>query len=128
MFVTLSVLDREITIHGDGKQVRDILYIDDLVKAFEMAVDRIKKTREEVYNMGVRENTTSLLELLDTLERLLGKNIKYSSDDWRPRDQKIYYTNLGKAEREFGWKPAVTKEEGIKRLLNWVLENRQLFK
>lgn len=127
-FVISSVFDRPLTIYGDGNQVRDILFINDLLRAFELATDNINVTQGQIYNIGGgRENTISLLELIEQLENLLGKHIKYTFDDWRPGDQKVYISDIRKAERDFDWMPKIPKEQGIERLLDWVRKNKELF-
>lgn len=127
-FIISSILDRSLTIYGDGKQIRDILFVDDLVRAFEYATENIGKIKGRIYNIGGGpSNTISLLELIDYLEDLLGKKIEYSFDDWRPGDQKVYYTDVSKAKEDFGWVPEVSKEEGIRRLFYWAIENKHLF-
>lgn len=111
-----------ITIYGDGKQVRDILYVDDLVRAFVNACEHIDKTRGNVYTIGGgRDNSISLLELLGHLKDDLG--IAPSSitfDDWRRADQKVYISDTSKAARDFDWVPEIGKEEGIRRLHDWI--------
>jgi len=128
-FVISSVLGNPLTIYGDGKQIRDILFIDDLVRAFTLSMNKINRTKGEIYNIGGgKENTISLLELIEYLENLLGRKIGYSLGDWRPGDQKVYYSDIRKAEKDFDWRPAIAKEEGIKKLFDWIVENEQLFK
>ncbi len=125
-FTISSVLIRPLVIYGDGKQVRDVLFVDDLVKAFELAIGDINKTKGKAYNIGGGpENTISLLELLEMLKKF-GLKPKYSFDDWRPADQKVYISDIQKAN-EFKWRPEVSPKEGIERLYNWVKENRKLF-
>ena len=125
-FTISSFFNKPIVIYGDGKQVRDVLYINDLVKAFELASQNIKKTKGKVYNIGGGiKNTLSLLELLNSLKNL-GLNVKYKFDEWRPADQKVYISNIKKAN-EFGWQPKISPEEGVKKLLNWIKENKKLF-
>ena len=127
-FVISSVFDYLLTIYGDGKQVRDILFIDDLVRAFELATENIDVTQGQIYNIGGgRENTISLLELIEQLENLLGKRIKYSFDDWRPGDQKVYISDIRKAKTDFEWFPKISVEDGINRLIRWVTKNKGLF-
>lgn len=127
-FVISSVFDYLLTIYGDGKQIRDILFIDDLVHAFELATENIDVTQGQIYNIGGgRENTISLLELIEQLENLLGKRIKYSFDDWRPGDQKVYISDIRKAKTDFEWFPKISVEDGINRLIRWVTENKGLF-
>lgn len=125
-FVISSFFNRPLVIYGDGKQVRDILFVDDLIRCFELACKNIKKTKGKVYNIGGgANNTISLIELLDLLKNF-GLNPKHKFNDWRPADQKVYISNVNKA-REFGWYPKIKPEEGIKKLLEWIKENKSLF-
>lgn len=127
-FAISLILDRPVTIYGDGKQVRDILYIDDLCRAFEQSADHIRKTRGQFYNMGGGpENTYSLIELIDYLEQLAQRKFSTSFDSWRPADQRVYYSNISKAEQDFGWTPQIDKEKGVKLLYEWTLKNKPLF-
>jgi CDP-paratose 2-epimerase len=127
-FIVSLILGRPITIYGDGKQVRDILYINDLCRVFDLAAKRIEKIRGEVYNVGGGpQNTYSLLELIDYLEQIAGKKFSISYDYWRPADQRIYYSNISKAKRDFRWFPRISKETGVKLLYDWTLKNRRLF-
>ncbi|MBN2517875.1 MAG: SDR family NAD(P)-dependent oxidoreductase [Candidatus Altiarchaeota archaeon] len=124
-FTLASIFDWPLKIYGDGKQIRDILFISDLVNAFDLATQKISKTKGQVFNMGGGpENTISLLELLKYLESLTGRKKDTPFSDWRPGDQRVYYSDIRKAERVFGWEPKVPKKEGIKRLFDWVQENR----
>ena len=117
-FTIASVLDKPIILYGDGKQVRDVLFIDDLVRAFENAIKNIGKSKGKVYNVGGGpKNTISLLELLDLLKKF-GLKPKYSFSDWRPADQKVYISNIRRSS-EFRWAPQVKPEEGVKKLLEW---------
>ncbi len=126
-FTIAAVLGRQITIYGDGKQVRDVLFIDDLIALYEKAVQNIELVKGEVFNVGGGpSNTLSLLRLIDMLERLLGKKIPISYADWRPGDQKVFVADIRKAGRLLGWKPRVNPEEGVERLLRWVQENEAL--
>jgi CDP-paratose 2-epimerase len=128
-FLISSVLDRPITIYGDGKQVRDILYIDDLLEAFERAVERIDVSAGEVYNMGGGpENTMSVwTEFHEYLRELLGRDVPVSYDEWRPGDQLVYVSDTSKAQRELGWRPRTSVREGIEKLFRWVESNKDLF-
>jgi CDP-paratose 2-epimerase len=126
-FIISSVLGRPITVYGNGKQVRDVLFISDLVKAFELAIKNISKTKGRVFNIGGGpDNTLSLLELIDILQNLLGQKINFSFSDWRPFDQKVYISDITKA-KSFGWSPQVSVVEGINKLYRWVYENKKLF-
>jgi len=127
-FLISAVLGKPITIYGDGKQLRDVLYVGDLIKAFEMAVDHIDTTSGQAYNIGGGpENTISLLELINYLESKTKRKIKYSFQSWRPGDQRVYVSNIGKAKRDFGWSPTIAVKTGIDRLFDWVTRNRNQF-
>lgn len=125
-FVISSIFGRPLTIFGDGKQVRDVLFIDDLVRAFELASSNIKITKGKAYNIGGGvSNTISLLELLTILKNL-GHEAKVTFSDWRPADQKVYISDVTKAA-EFGWKPKISPEEGVNKLAQWITANKALF-
>ena len=126
-FTIAATLGKPFVIYGNGKQVRDILYIDDLTNALKMAVEKIEITKGRVYNIGGgAANTMSLLELIAYLEEFLGKKLSYSYDDWRPGDQKVFVSNVQKAGREFGWAPKTGPREGVKKLVAWVKENQKM--
>lgn len=128
-FIIAAVTGRPITIYGDGKQVRDLLFVDDLLDAYDAAVARRDQVAGEVYNIGGGPaNTVSIWrEFGPLLERLLGREVPVAYGAWRPGDQKVYISDIRKAERELGWSPKVGVEEGVARLLAWVQENRALF-
>lgn len=108
------------TISGNGKQVRDILHIDDLVAVYLSALECINRTAGEVYNIGGGvTNSLSLLELFALLEELVGVEMRFRNLDWRPGDQKVFIADCQKASDDFGWLPEVTKEEGLRRMLEW---------
>ncbi len=128
-FTIASALGRPITIYGDGKQIRDVLYIDDLVAAFLQATKMIDKTSGKIFNIGGgHQNTMSLLELIGYLKNLLGKEIQYSFAPWRPGDQPVYVSDIRKAKDEFGWEPKITVHQGVERLARWVQRNQDLFR
>jgi len=127
-FTIATLMEKPITIYGDGKQVRDVLYVDDLVKAFDAFVQQRDRLLHGVYNIGGGfENTVSLLELLDILEEITGKKGNVAFNNWRPSDQKVYISDISKAQRELHWRPDVGVKEGIKKLVEWVEENKELF-
>lgn len=125
-FVIAALTNRQITIYGDGKQVRDILYVTDLTEAFSAFLN--SKMKHEVFNIGGgSENTLSLLDLIDLLKELTGRSPQISIADWRPADQKVYISDISKAEKLLNWKPRVRPREGVGRLVNWVNTNLGLF-
>lgn len=123
-----SALQRNpLVIYGDGKQVRDVLCVDDLVRAFEAVRTHQKTTRGQVYNVGGgHENTISLLELLGELEKLLGFKVPYMKDDPRPGDQLVYVTDYSKLKRHTGWKPQASVRETLLRIQAWWEQNRDV--
>ncbi|MEW6401231.1 MAG: GDP-mannose 4,6-dehydratase [Chloroflexota bacterium] len=128
-FIIAAVTGKPITIYGDGKQVRDVLWVDDLLNAYDLAIERIDVAKGQVYNMGGGpQNVMSVwAEFCPMLERLLGKKLEVARGDWRPGDQRVFYADIGKAEKELGWKPKVSVEEGVKKLFDWVRANKGLF-
>jgi CDP-paratose 2-epimerase len=127
--VIAAVTGRQITIYGDGKQVRDVLHVDDLLNAYDLALDKIDVVKGQVFNLGGGpHNVISIwAEFGPMLEKLLGKPLPVARGDWRPGDQKVFVADIRKAERELGWKPKVGVEEGVRRLFEWVRENKDLF-
>lgn len=126
-FTLASVLDRPLTIFGDGKQVRDVLYIDDLVDAYETAFARPEHSVGEIFNIGGGpERAISLLDLVAMLERLRGQAIAVQYDDWRPGDQRVYISNIDKAARLLNWRPRVNPEDGVRRLYEWAASHLEL--
>ena len=129
-FVIAAAKGWPITIYGDGKQVRDLLFIGDLLRAFELAIERIDMTAGEIYNIGGGlNNTISIwIEFAPLLSRLLGKQVQAEVfRGWRPGDQNVYFSDIRKASRDFGWRPETSIESGVYQLVKWVLENQGLF-
>jgi CDP-paratose 2-epimerase len=128
-FIIAAVTNQPITIYGDGKQVRDVLFIDDLLDLYDTVIAHSDVTAGQIYNIGGGpEHTMSIwAEFGPLLERLLGRSLPVNRDDWRPGDQRIYVSNIDKARRELGWSPQVGVQEGVERLYDWVVTNRHLF-
>lgn len=125
-FVIAALTGKPLTVFGDGKQVRDLLWVDDLAAAYRAFLGSDRP--HGVYNMGGGpEFTLSLLELLEQLGRRLGRPVPVTFADWRPSDQKVYVSDIAKARRELGWAPAVSPPEGVEKLIDWVEANRALF-
>jgi CDP-paratose 2-epimerase len=118
---------KPITIYGDGKQVRDVLWVGDLVDAFDRFIG--SKATSNVFNMGGGpKNTLSLLELISTLKDITGASVKVGFDDWRKFDQKVYISDIAKACRVLKWKPQVAPHDGVARIVSWIADNKRLFK
>lgn len=125
-FTIATLTGRPITIYGDGKQVRDVLHVSDLVNALDLFLK--SRVKHGVYNVGGGPgNTLSLLELLDMLRSMTGISPQVSFADWRPADQKVYVSDISKIGRELGWSPRVKPAEGVSRLVRWVRENIEIF-
>jgi CDP-paratose 2-epimerase len=122
----LRALDGEpITLFGDGKQVRDILFVDDLVDALVLAQRNIGKLAGGAFNIGGGpRNVISLLDLLDQIEVLEGKRPETTHEDWRTGDQRYYVSDTRRFEAATGWRPAVDARRGIERLHQWLRELR----
>jgi CDP-paratose 2-epimerase len=127
-FVNAILFDKPITIYGDGKQIRDVLFIEDLLKAYDAALTNIKETKGKAYNIGGASFSLSIWELFDILEKLSTKKFKYSFGDWRPGDQKVYISDISKAEKDFNWSPTVSPKEGVEKLYSWILKNKAAVK
>ncbi len=128
-FVIAALLGKPITIYGDGKQVRDVLFIDDLLDVYDLAVERIDQAAGQAFNIGGGPaNTMSIWwEFGPLLESLLGHKIPVEHADWRPGDQHIYVSDIRKAGRLLGWQPKTSVEEGVRHLFEWVKSNIDLF-
>jgi CDP-paratose 2-epimerase len=128
-FIIAAVTGHPITIYGDGKQVRDILYVEDLLDAYDAGILKAGKSGGKVYNVGGGAANTIAIwtEFAPMLEKLCGHSIKVEHGDWRPGDQSVYVSDIEKAHKELGWQPKVSAEEGIGRLYQWVVENKHLF-
>jgi CDP-paratose 2-epimerase len=128
-FLIAALKKFPIKIYGNGKQVRDVLFIDDLLDAYDAATERITMTAGQVYNIGGGcDNTISVwVEFGQLLEGLLNKHIPLEYRDWRPGDQPIYISDIRKAERELDWHPKVSIKQGIPLLYEWIRENGYLF-
>jgi len=118
-FILSTLRDEPLTIFGDGKQVRDVLYVKDLIRAYDAFLSA-PEGKPSIYNMGGGAgNTTSLIELLDLLEAETGKRTEISFDEWREGDQKVYVSDISRATTELDWEPQVDFESGIRRFLDW---------
>ena len=122
-FADAALHRRPVTIYGDGRQVRDVLFVDDLLDAMTRALDRIADTRGQAFNVGGGPTrAVSLRDLCGTLEALTGRPMDLRFDDWRASDQRYYVSDLTKLSQTLGWKPSVSVREGVQRLLDWLGE------
>ena len=127
-FVIRAVTGEPITIYGDGKQVRDILFIDDLVDAFLLAQQNMERLAGNAFNIGGGPaNTISLLELLDLIAELHGGEVSIEFENWRAADQRYYVANTNKFGTSTAWRPKVGVREGVSRLYDWLAASDQHF-
>lgn len=126
-FTIAAILGKPITVYGDGMQVRDVLFIDDLYEAYQSAVKNIEALSGRALNIGGGpKHTLSLLELLDMLSHSLKVTIAPRFDSWRPGDQRVYVSNISLAKELIDWEPRTTTAEGVERLIRWAKENSNL--
>jgi CDP-paratose 2-epimerase len=128
-FVIAAVTGRPLHIYGDGKQVRDLLFIDDLLDAYDVVLANIDRSTGQIYNVGggVQNAISIWQEFGPLLEKLIGRELPATFGDWRPGDQRVFIADIGKAERQLGWRPNISVQEGVARLVNWVQQNQELF-
>ncbi|HEY0022071.1 MAG TPA: GDP-mannose 4,6-dehydratase [Longimicrobium sp.] len=112
-----------ITIYGDGCQVRDILWIDDLVEAMRLAMGRIDTVAGQVFNVGGgAANAVTVRGVIDRLIEITGRSVPVRMAEWRPGDQRIYVSDNAKLERVLGWKPRTSWKAGLENLVDWLRE------
>ena len=125
-FTIATILGKPLTIYGNGKQVRDVLYVSDLIELYDKFIK--SKLKHGTFNVGGGPtNTLSLLELIDLLYELVGKKSKIKFSNWRPSDQRVYISNIENVNKALGWKPKINPKEGVKKLVDWINKNRNLF-
>lgn len=123
-FVIASLLGKPITVYGNGKQVRDILHVSDLVLLYEKAIDKIKRVRGEAFNIGGGSaNTISIIEFFDILENTHNLSVPRTKAPIRPGDQKVFISNNAQITDSLGWQPRIKFTEGIGALIYWTKEN-----
>jgi CDP-paratose 2-epimerase len=126
-FLIRAIEDKPIVLYGDGMQVRDLLFVDDLVDAFLLAQSNIHTLAAQAFNIGGGlGNTISLKELIELIGRLQGQRPSTQVNDWRPGDQRYYVSDTRKFKAATGWAPKVNVQAGVERLTRWLLESRGL--
>lgn len=127
-FIIALILGRDISIYGNGKQVRDVLFIDDLVHAYALAIEHIRTTKGQIYNIGGGPNNSIAVwqEFGPLLEKKFNKKIKVASRDWRPGDQLVYISDIRKAKKDFQWVPKVNLENGVEEVITWSKQHSKL--
>lgn len=127
-FTIAALLDKDITVYGDGKQIRDVLHVEDLIQAYQAAINNKEIVTGKAINVGGGpDNTLSLLELLDHLRKTLAKPVDVKWDDWRPGDQPVFVCDLQRADKLLNWQPKIIVNDGVLKLIHWVKDNAALF-
>jgi CDP-paratose 2-epimerase len=123
-FIKTLLAGHPLTLYGDGRQVRDLLYVDDLMEAMLLAQCYMGSLSGRAYNIGGGPgNARSLLEVVRQVEQLLGRRAKLSFQDWRPADQRYYVSDVTRYTHATGWRPRVGAREGVLRLYDWLSES-----
>jgi len=126
-FLIRALENEPIVIYGNGKQVRDILFVEDLVDAFLLAQKNMHKIAGEVFNIGGGpKNTVSLVEILEIIKEKTGKAVDISFEEWRTGDQQYYVSDTSKFETATGWKRKFPVTDGVQSLLDWLCQSRNI--
>jgi len=114
-------ISKEFTVSGNGKQVRDLLYADDMIKLYLKAASRIELLNGRAFNIGGGiDNSFSVIELLKELEVMVDHELRWQNIDWRDSDQKFFVADIEEISNLLDWTPKIHKKEGLKRMLDWV--------
>ena len=126
-FLYSALRKERITIYGDGRQVRDVLAVEDLIRAFEGVRDNLAQTAGQVYNLGGGlRNATSLLELMDEIAKLTGQKLEYALQPLRAGDQPVYVADCTKLRQHIGWTPRMSVEEILVNIYSWWKQHSEL--
>jgi CDP-paratose 2-epimerase len=126
-FLLAALRGQPLTIYGDGLQVRDILFVEDLVEAMLLAQANIDRLTGQAFNIGGGpQRTTSLVELMDSMADALGERPEVTYEGWRTADQRYYVSDTRKFQRATGWSPRVSVREGVCALRDWLVESRMV--
>ena len=116
-----DTLKDQITISGNGKQVRDILFFEDAVNLYFTSAEKVDKARGNAFNIGGGiDNSLSLIELFKLLENKFDVKLNYEKLAPRESDQKFFVANLKKIKKITGWSPKISSEKGIEKMIEWI--------
>ncbi len=125
-FTIATLLNKPLTIYGDGTQVRDVLWVSDLIDAYDKFIKT--KVRSTVFNIGGgRENTLSLIELLKLLKELTGERTRITFEPMRPADQEVYISDIRNVCKKLDWEPKIDVRTGLCLMIDWVRKNKGIF-
>ena len=121
-FMIAALSGQAVTIYGDGKQVRDLLYIDDLLDAYDLAVSHIDVAAGEVFNIGggSLRSLSVWAEFGPLLQDLAQRKISVQFKDWRQGDQKVYISDVTKLQAKLNWEPRINPDKGLAELFQWL--------
>jgi CDP-paratose 2-epimerase len=120
-FLIRALNGEQITLYGDGRQVRDVLFVDDLLQLYDTTIARRAEVGGRAYNIGGGpELTVSLLEFVEHLREGEDLQVDVGFGDWRPGDQRVYVSDLGRVRAELGWAPSTSVADGTRRLREWL--------
>ena len=126
-FLIAAMFGRPVTVYGTGKQVRDLLYVEDLVDLYVRAVEKIDMVSGQAFNIGGGlRNSLSLLEFLRIIDQDLKMPMKFGFSDWRPGDQPIFVSDNSKAKALLRWEPKTDVQKGIVHLVEWLKDNKEM--
>lgn len=128
-FVIATLFNRPISIYGDGKQVRDLLNVKDLIRAYEAGLEHVDELSGTALNLGGGPNNTLSIwtEFGPLLASLAGHDVPVTHHDWRPGDQRVFIADIRKAKQLLNWEPTISPQAGITDLYRWVEANKELF-
>ena len=119
-FLYSALNERPLKIYGDGFQVRDVLCVEDLMNAFDAVRSNLDTTAGQVYNVGGGpENSVSLLELIEHIQKLTGRPVRYQIEPPRPGDQLLYITDFSKLKQHTGWHPRMNVRQTLAAIHDW---------
>jgi CDP-paratose 2-epimerase len=123
-FLIRALRGDPITLYGDGRQVRDVLFVDDLVELYDVVLAAPDKIAGRAFNVGGGPGLTiSLLEFLEHIRTAEGLDVEVSFDDWRPGDQRVYVSDVRRVGNELGWRPSTSLADGTRKLRSWLESN-----
>ena len=124
-FLISAIEGRPISIYGDGRQVRDVLFVDDAVEAYIRAAADIGAVTGQALNLGGGPaNAVTLLDVLGAIEAATGHRAEVRFDDWRPGDQRYFVADTRRITATLGLPPALGWQDGMARLASWMLAER----
>jgi len=116
----------KLNFFGDGKQVRDMLWGEDVARLYLDELESMEKVKGQIFNIGGGpENTMSLIEAVEYIEKISGKKAEIEYHDWRPADQRVYISDISKVKRILGWEPKISPREGIKKIYDRYCQERE---